>query len=68
MEKETLENANKASFLVLIILAALTTIAAMVFGMLNLTMPCYTAAGCSCLVTASLLFHTVRRSRSGKRR
>ena len=67
MEKETLEHANKASFLVLVILAALTTVAAMVFGMLNLYMPCYTAAGCACLVAAALLFHTINRSRSGKR-
>ncbi len=68
MGKETLEHANKASFLVLIILAALTTVAAMVFGMLDLRLPCYTAAGCSCIVTASLLFYTICKSRSGKRR
>ena len=67
MEKETLEHANKASFLVLVILAALTTVTAMVFGMLNLYMPCYTAAGCACLVATALLFHTIHRSRSRKR-
>lgn len=67
MEKETLEHANKASFLVLVVLAALTTVAAMVFGILDLYMPCYTAAGCACLVAAVLLFQIIHRSRSGKR-
>lgn len=68
MEKDTLELANKVSFIVFIVLSALTAAAAMVFGMLGLRLPCYTAAGCSCLVTVSLLFYTISKFTSKKRR
>ena len=68
MEKENLDQANKAAYLVLIILASLTTLAAMVFGMLDMRMPSYTAAGCACLVTTALIFHTIRTVRYLNRR
>ncbi|MBO5253893.1 MAG: hypothetical protein J6C51_08120 [Clostridia bacterium] len=65
MDKETLDQTNKAAYIVLIVLAALITAAAMVFGMLDMRLPSYTAAGCACLVTTGIVFHTIR---SGKKK
>ena len=68
MEKENLDQANIAAYLVLIILASLTTLAAMVFGMLDKRMPSYTAAGCAGRVTTALIFQTIRTVRYLNRR
>lgn len=67
MERETLVRVNKAAYIVFIVIAALTAVAAMVFGMLDMTLPSYTAAGCACIVAGALLFHMLNAGQSKRR-